>query len=516
MKKKLFCGLLMFFLTYSCVFAAIESGYGFSLNKTVDDVIVQEVIPNSAADKSGLKVGQKIIKFNGKKTNKIKESDIKDIDLYKTLKIVTDDNKKHILKPENITLLRSYNKIQETYNENTKYKVNDYKTEKIILARQLGNKHAKYTNAYLNYADAISIENSKLYVNLFKVTNENVKSALKESSNNKDNPYVEIYNSIYQTNKKHDIYGEAFRQFLELSIYNEENIELINRQISEFNSLQKKQFAQLTYNTRIVANLYSYANRELGVFLVKNTINANLSDNWENELKNQNTIYNGKYNELCNLLSKNKIKINKPGPLSNREQINAGTVPNVKWAEDKQIVLLAQEKGYNPNNHPIVKKINDEKIAAQKQAEKQQAMKKASNKKPNTSTAKSNNIFNSKIDPSKVKRTNNYPLYYYKAAKSCESKIKVGLPVSEMVYCLAQNLRNPYNYMDIGYQQGTLPFIFAAVMQDFNNFNHHDPAVMKFMSTMFPVTLIEFGNTLNKSGAKIDTKAYNFYMYGKK
>ena len=143
-------------------------------------------------------------------------------------------------------------------------------------------------------------------------------------------------------------------------------------------------------------------------------------------------------------------------------------------------------------------------------------MKKASNKKPNTSTAKSNNIFNSKIDPSKVKRTNNYPLYYYKAAKSCESKIKVGFPASAPFYCIAQNLRNPYIYMDIGYQQGTLPFIFAALMPDKIIMYQHDPTAMKFMATMLPLTFIGYGSAFDKSGTKIDTKVYNYLMYGKK
>lgn len=336
--------------TLSFAFATNEFGFGISLNRVGNDIIVENVIPNSIADKLGLKNGQKIIKFNGKKINKVKDSDIENINSkYKSLKITTFDNKQYKLKSEDISLLNSYNQIQETYNQNTKYKVTPYKTEKIILANDIESKHAKYANAYLNYADAIAIENSKLYVDLFKVTDENVKIALEKTKNNEINPYSGVYNSIYRTNKTHDIYGEAFKQFLELSIYNDENINLINRQISEFNELQKKQFAQLAYNTRIIANLYSYANRELSLYLIKHTVNANKTDIWQNELKTENNIYNIKYKELCNLIATYKIEIKKPGPLSNREQITAGIVPNSKWVDDKQIVVLAQEKGYNSN-----------------------------------------------------------------------------------------------------------------------------------------------------------------------
>lgn len=353
MKKILLSIILCFLLinpTLSSALTTNEFGFGISLNRVGDDVIIENVISNSIADKLGLKNGQKIIKFNGKKINKVKDSDIENINSkYKSLKITTFDNKQYKLKSEDISLLNSYNQIQKTYNQNTKYKVTPYKTEKIILANDIENKHAKYANAYLNYADAIAIENSKLYVDLFKVTDENIKIALEKTKNNEINPYSELYNSIYRTNKTYDIYGEAFKQFLELSIYNDVNINLIHRQISEFNELQKKQFAQFAYNTRIVANLYSYTNRELSTYLLKHTINANKTDIWQNELKVENNIYNIKYKELCNLIATYKIEIKKPGPLSNREQITAGIVPNSKWVDDKQIVVLAQEKGYNPN-----------------------------------------------------------------------------------------------------------------------------------------------------------------------
>lgn len=334
-----------------------KSGFALLLDKDENNIFIKHVIPNSNAHKLGLKSGQKIIKFNGKKTNKIKNSDIENIDsTYKTLKLVTEDNKQYNLKLEDINLLNSYNQVQNTYCEVSKYIVSDYKTEKIILSNNLDNKHIRYANAYLNYANAISLENSKLYTELFKVTKDNVLFSKVHPRTNPTNTYTELYNSIYRSNKIYDVHGQALKDFLELAMYNEENLKVINRQVSEFNNQQKEQLAQIAYNTRIVANLYSYANRELNLFLIKNTVNRNTTDKIENELKTENNIYNLKYKQLCDILNKNKIKINKPGPLSNRQQITAGITPNTKWADDKEIIILAQEKGYNPSNSKIVQK----------------------------------------------------------------------------------------------------------------------------------------------------------------
>jgi len=366
---KRFLVILVLIASISAVYAANNYGYGIKLSKNENNLLIENIIPNSEAEKTGLKVGQKIIKFNGKKIEKIKMSDIENLDnSYKNIKLIMDDKKEYNLKPENVDLLNLYNDIQNTYNTNTAYSINPYSTDKILLPNNIDSKHVKYTNAYFNYADIISNENAKLFVELFKVTKKNLIKSYIYAQDNPKNEYAQLYKSIYSVNpKQYDIYGNAFKDFLRLAIYNEQNKEVIDRQISEFNSTQKKQYAQLVYNTRIIANLYSYANRELGLYLIKHSINVNQTDKWKNELKTQNTTYNKMYNELCQSLSKNKIEINKPGPLSNREQMTAGVTPKEKWVDDKQIILLAQEKGYDPNKIPEIKKINEAKIAAQKQ-----------------------------------------------------------------------------------------------------------------------------------------------------
>lgn len=366
MKKLL--TIIVLLASISTVYAANNFGYGIQLSKNENDLLIENIIPNSLAEKMGLKPGQKIIKLNGKKIQKLKISDIENLDnSYKNLQLIMSNNKQYKLKPENIDLLKIYNDIQDTYNTNTAYPTFTYKTDKIILPTDIDSKHVKYTNAYFNYADIISNKNAKLYTELFKVTQENVVKSIIDAQNNPMNEYAELYNSIYSADtQNYDIYGNAFKDFLRLAIYNEQNKEVIDRQISEFNNTQRKQYAQLAYNTRIVANLYSYANRELGLYLINNTINANQTDKWRDELKTQNKIYNKMYNELLQSLSKNKIEINKPGPLSNREQIIVGVTPKEKWVNDKQIIILAQERGYDPNRNPNVKKINDLKILTQK------------------------------------------------------------------------------------------------------------------------------------------------------
>ncbi|MBD5401768.1 PDZ domain-containing protein [bacterium] len=393
--------ILLLLASVSTVYAANNFGYGIQLSKNENDLVIKNIIPNSLAEKIGLKPGQKIIKLNGKKIQKLKISDIENLDnSYKNLQLIMSDNKQYNLKPENVDLLKFYNDIQDTYNTNTAYPVFLYKTDKIILPTDIDSKHVKYTNAYFNYADIISNKNAKLYTELFKVTQEKVVKSIIDAKNNPMNEYAELYNSIYSSDtQNYDIYGSAFKDFLRLAIYNEQNKEVIARQISEFNSTQRKQYAQLAYNTRIIANLYSYANRELGLYLMNNTINANKTDKWRDELKTQNRIYNKMYNELLQSLSKNKIEINKPGPLSNREQITAGVTPKEKWVDDKQIVILAQERGYDPNENPVIKKINDAKIAAQKQKEAQEAAKKAEAEKAKKAAA---------VKKSTFSRTGNY------------------------------------------------------------------------------------------------------------
>jgi len=516
--KKFVAVALLSALTFMPVLAN-DFGFGINFTKNDDVLLIQDVIPNSLAEKSGLKAGQKVLKFNGKAINKLKADSLTNIDNYKSLKLITDNNKQYSLKQEDITLLKSYNQVNDTFSDKTKYNVANYITEKIILPNSIDSKHVKYSNAYLNYADAISTDNSKIYVELFKVTDDNVKSALEEVKNNSINEYASLYNEIYRNNKSSDIYGKAFKQFLELAIYNDVNKELIDRQISEFNSAQKKQYSQMVYNTKIVANLYSYSNRELGIYLIKHTVNANSKDKWENELKTENNIYNVKYKELCNSLSKNKIEITKPGPLSNREQVTAGTPPKDKWVEDKQIVVLAQAKGYNPNDNAEVKKINNAKIVAQKQKAEQEAAKKAEENmkkaQANISTVQpKSNSTTQKSKYANVKRTRAYPKYFYDAAKDCESQIKIGFPINAPFICLANNLRNPiYYFNNFGYVNGTLPFFYAAMLDEKYAGQEDTKEVRQIMQTVVPISLMQIGNAISQGGT-IDQRAYNMIMYG--
>lgn len=163
--------ILLLITSLPVVYAVDNYGYGIKLSKNENDVLIENITPNSVAEKRGLTVGQKITKFNGKKAEKLKISDIKNLDsLYKNIKLITYGNKQYSLIPENLDLLNLYNEIQDTYNTSTAYSVSKYNTDKIILPNNIESKHVKYTNAYLNYADIISIETSKQYIELFKVT----------------------------------------------------------------------------------------------------------------------------------------------------------------------------------------------------------------------------------------------------------------------------------------------------------------------------------------------------------
>lgn len=522
--RKLISATLLLTMTIVPVLAN-DFGFGIELIKKDNDLLIQNVIPNSIADQNGLKAGQKILKFNGKSINKLKENDFSNINTYKSLKLVTTDNKQYSLKQENIDLLKSYNYVNNTFNNKTEYKIKNFTTEKIILPNSIDSKHVKYLNAYLNYADAISIDNSKRYVQLFKITDENIKSTIEKNKNNSENLYVALYNENFLNNRKSDIYGNAFKHFLELAIYEEYNKNLIAKQISKFNSTEKKQYAQLVYNTRIIANLYNYSSRELDLFLIKHVVSANLTDIWHNDLKAENNAYNERYKELCNLLSNNKIEINKPGPLSNREQLHTGITPNEKWVEDKQIVVLAQEKGYNPNDNAEIKKINDVKLAAQKQAEldKQKAIEEQKRleeekiKKKVQETQKATQD-KKKPDYSKLKRTKAYPKFFYQIAKECENQIKIGIPTTAPFTCMANKLSNPiYYYDNNGYVNGTLPYAFATfyapeIHDDYNSVNEKE--LQQIYNSMMPTALVKAGEMFAIASKTINKELYDLIMYG--
>lgn len=358
--KKIVVITLLSTLTFTPVWAN-NLGYGINFTQSNENILVKSVTPNSVAAKSGLKAGQKVLKFNGKKINKIKTSEIENIDTtYKSLKLLMADNKQYNLKPENIDVLTAYNEVQTTYNTDTAYTIGSYQTNKIILPQYINNKNVRHANAYFNYADIIAFENAQLYINLFKITEKNLNKAVLDTiltDTTEENEYIKLYRALYVGDKKeYDIHSSIFRYFLRLAIYNEQNQDLINRQISEFNNTQQKQYAQLAYNTRIIANLYSYADTELFMYTTRHTVDVNKTDQWHKQLKTQNQIYNLAYKELCNSLSKHKIKINKPGPMSNRQQITAGVPLKDKYVGEEQIIVLAQAKGYNPNNKEVTQK----------------------------------------------------------------------------------------------------------------------------------------------------------------
>ena len=338
--KKIISILFTVVIMQMYVVAYANTGYGIELTKDENNIVISSIIKNSQADKAGIKEGQKITSLNGKQANKLTDADIKHID---------------------------------TYNDNTKYNVKEYKTDKIILAKYYDeNKHAKYANAYFNYADSVSITNSKIYTELFNITRQNVNEAIKKSNNSSQ--YKQIYNKFNENRKTYGVTSNAFKTFLELAIYSEQNKDLINKQISELNSNQKKLFAKYVYNTRVVANLYHQAKQELTLFSLKNSYNPDNIDKWQKELITENELYNIRYKELSALISKNKIVFNKPGALSNHAQ-TGDTPPTTKWLDDKQIVTLAQAAGYNPQNSSSMKKY--EEVKKQKQAEKLAAEKKA-------------------------------------------------------------------------------------------------------------------------------------------
>lgn len=385
--KKILIITLFLACGITSVFAVSEIGYGITLLKDNDKLVIQNVTPNSNAAKAGLIHGQNIIKLNGKKIIKLSDEILNNIDSSPKLKITTEDNKSYNLLPENIAVLKAYNNVLSTFNNSTKYKVSDYKTDKIILANKYdAHKNVRYLNAYFNYADIISIENAKLYVDLFKVTDKNVKEAINLAQNS-NLEYYNLYKSLFTGQQKYDIYGLSLKHFLELAIYNDINNDLIKYQLSEFNNEQKNQFAQITYNTKIVANLYSLAMKELSTFATKHNYSTGFVNSWNAQFGTENRIYNSAYQELYRIANENKINSNNPGDMANNAQIIAGVIPNEKIIKEAQMLTNATNKGYNPQDNAEYKSVRvalqkqkQTELAAQKRKEADEAKKKAAKK----------------------------------------------------------------------------------------------------------------------------------------
>ncbi len=354
--KKALVFLILFLSIHLNCFAEDYFGYGIEIEKQNDDIVLKKVMKNSKADKLGLKDGLKIINLNGKKPQKISDEMLKDIDnKYKQLKITFEEDMKINLRPENITLVQSYNNVKNTYNNDTKYQIENYNTDKILLADYLdNNKHVKYMNAYFNYADAISINNSKEYIELFNITKQNIEESIIKAKNDENSVYYKLYNLLLSNYKNYGVIGKSCKYFLELAIYTEQNKQLIDRQISEFDSEQKKQYAKYVYNTRIIANLLYLASLRLSSFSYEIDYNMNKINEWKNEFKIENELYNNEYKKLSKILSKNKIEFKKPGALSTLAQ-TTNNPPEIKYISHKQIVDTAKAVGYNPKSNSTYK-----------------------------------------------------------------------------------------------------------------------------------------------------------------
>ena len=122
-----------------------------------------------------------------------------------------------------------------------------------------------------------------------------------------------------------------------------------------------------------------------------------------------------------------------------------------------------------------------------------------------------------KIEYSKIKRTNLYPIFYYQIVKECEMHLKKDLPTSMPFNCVANKLLNPVYYQDKGYINGTLPFVFAALYSPETNKSLRSipeyQLQLIFYST-FPQIFIKMGNDLEKRSSTINDEIYNRLMYG--
>lgn len=346
MKKLVFLLLILFSIQMTS-FASDYWGYGIEIKKQNEKYIIDNVLENSKADEIGIKNGMNIVKINGKKIEKITDETLNSIDKkYKNLKILTDKNEQITLKPENITLVKTYNNVQDTFNEQTKYSIDNYKTEKVILSEYLNtNKHVKYLNAYLNYAEAISTNNLKELVELFKITQKNVQEAISKAKTDVNSSFYQKYTECLNNKNKESIYSNTFKSFLEILLYFEQNQELINRQINEFNDNQKKLFAKFVYNSKITANLFRDVETELYAFLFKHSYDVAKLESWKREINVERKLYNNGYKNLVSLIKKNKIEFEKPGLFSNFAQTSLNP-PAIKWITDKQVVATAEAVGY--------------------------------------------------------------------------------------------------------------------------------------------------------------------------
>ena len=130
-KSKIIITALIVAIGLTPVFAN-DFGFGIELTKEDNGLIVQDVIPNSLVQKSGITKGLRITKINGKDANKINETDLKDLNNYSKLKLNTSNNKVYDIQKEDLSLLKTYNNISK-FNNTTKYQLPDYITNNIIM-----------------------------------------------------------------------------------------------------------------------------------------------------------------------------------------------------------------------------------------------------------------------------------------------------------------------------------------------------------------------------------------------
>lgn len=103
--------LFLALIISNSAFAEDEFGYGIELIKQSGSIFVNDVIINSNADKAGLFKSNVIVSINGKTSSDLTEEYLKDIDKQEKIILLTSENKKISLKPENLTILDKYNKF---------------------------------------------------------------------------------------------------------------------------------------------------------------------------------------------------------------------------------------------------------------------------------------------------------------------------------------------------------------------------------------------------------------------
>ena len=362
-KSKIIITALIVAIGLTPVFAN-DFGFGIELTKEDNGLIVQDVIPNSLVQKSGITKGLRITKINGKDANKINETDLKDLNNYSKLKLNTSNNKVYDIQKEDLSLLKTYNNISK-FNNTTKYQLPDYITNNIIMKDIFNVSYIQNYTLFLNYADGVSLQNSKLFVNLFKITDENVKNALKiaQSTNNE---YYDTYNAVFTNKRDYDVDSKPFKQFIELAIYQDVNKDLIKRQIKEFNDSEKQQLAQFVYNNKIIGNLYHQAAAGVAIYSFQYSYNKDKAARYDLQLRTQENMHLKLYKDFCKLLSENKIEYKKPDSYSNHAQSEPGVRPKKQSIQIEEMMVLAERFGYNPFNKPTVAKVQNSQKTEQK------------------------------------------------------------------------------------------------------------------------------------------------------